>query len=122
MKKRVLIIDDDPDFSDLLNAILEKSGLAVETCAYGEEGLERVRKTAPDLVVLDVFMPGIHGLQALRQLRRDAPTAHVPVIVVSSMPWDELEPVSAELDADFVDKGATAQAVAARVKKKLGLG
>ncbi|MFA5141162.1 MAG: response regulator [Elusimicrobiota bacterium] len=122
MKKRVLIIDDDPDFLDVLGSILEKSGVEVQTCAYGEEGLDLIRQTVPDLVVLDVFMPGIHGLQALRQLRHDPQTARVPVIVVSSMPWSELEPVSAELDADFVDKGATTQVVAARVKKKLGLG
>ena len=122
MKKRVLIIDDDPDFSDVLRTILEKSGIEVQACAYGEEGLDLVRKNLPDLVILDVFMPGIHGLQALRQLRHDPQTARVPVIVVSSMPWSELEPSSAELDADFVDKGATAQVVAARVKRKLGLG
>lgn len=122
MAKRVLIIDDDPDFSDVLRTILEKAGVEVKTCAYGEEGLDLARKSLPDLIILDVFMPGIHGLTALRQLRHDPGTARIPVIVVSSMPWSELEPNTAELDADFVDKGATAQVVAARARKKLGLG
>lgn len=79
----VLIIDDDPNVHDLLNRALSKRGFRVESAMDGETGLERVRELGPDVILLDVLMPGRDGWSVLSALKRDEATAHIPVVMVT---------------------------------------
>ncbi len=80
----VLIVDDSPTEVHVLSGYLEKHGFAIETAADGGEGIEKARELKPDLILMDVVMPGMNGFQATRELRRDPATASIPVIMVTT--------------------------------------
>jgi twitching motility two-component system response regulator PilH len=81
---RVLIIDDSPTEVYKLTTILEKNGYSVDVAETGEQGLEMAKTSPPDLILMDVVMPGLNGFQATRQLSRAKETADVPVVIVST--------------------------------------
>lgn len=81
---RVLIIDDSPTETYKLTSMLEKNGHTVITADNGEAGVALANKELPDLVLMDVVMPGLNGFQATRQLSKGAATSHIPVIIVST--------------------------------------
>ncbi len=81
---RVLIIDDSPTETYKLTSMLEKSGHVVLTADNGEAGIALAQKELPDLVLMDVVMPGLNGFQATRQLSKLPETAHIPVIIVTT--------------------------------------
>ncbi|MBK8188233.1 MAG: twitching motility response regulator PilH [Cellvibrio sp.] len=81
---RVLIIDDSPTETYKLTSMLEKSGHAVITADNAESGIALAKKELPDLVLMDVVMPGLNGFQATRQLTKTPETAHIPVIMVTT--------------------------------------
>lgn len=81
---RVLIIDDSPTEVYKLTTILEKNGYSVEVAETGEEGLSMAKLSPPDLILMDVVMPGLNGFQATRQLSRAPETTDVPVVIVST--------------------------------------
>ena len=80
----VLIVDDSPTEVHVLKGYLEKHGFAIETAADGAEGIGKARELMPDLILMDVVMPGMNGFQATRELRRDPATAAIPVIMVTT--------------------------------------
>jgi twitching motility two-component system response regulator PilH len=81
---RVLIIDDSPTETYKLTNMLEKNGHVVMTAENGEAGVAMALKERPDLVLMDVVMPGLNGFQATRQLSKLPETAHIPVIMVTT--------------------------------------
>ncbi|HEX4895228.1 MAG TPA: response regulator [Solimonas sp.] len=81
---RVMIVDDSPTDVQNLKGILTKAGHSVVEATSGQDALERVKSEKPDVVIMDVVMPGVNGFQATRTLSKDPATAHIPVIVVSS--------------------------------------
>ncbi|WP_026352854.1 response regulator [Solimonas variicoloris] len=81
---RVMIVDDSPTDVQNLKSILLKAGHQVIEATSGQDALERVKSEKPDVVIMDVVMPGVNGFQATRTLSKDPGTAHIPVIVVSS--------------------------------------
>jgi len=81
---QILIVDDSPTETHIIKGMLEKNGFAVETTENGTEGIERARQIRPDLVLMDVVMPGLNGFQATRQLSRDPETRDIPVIIVTT--------------------------------------
>lgn len=81
---RVLIIDDSPTETYKLTSILEKTDHTVLTADNAEAGLALAKKELPDLVLMDVVMPGLNGFQATRQLTKTPETAHIPVIMVTT--------------------------------------
>ena len=80
----ILIVDDSPTEIHVLKGILEKNGYAVIVAENGEEGVAEAKRSKPDLILMDVVMPGLNGFQATRQLSRDASTAGIPVIIVTT--------------------------------------
>ena len=80
---RVVVIDDSPTVCAVLRKMLESNGLQVHVAGDAESGLAIVQANPPDLIFLDIVLPRMNGFAALRQLRRDAQTRHVPVIMVS---------------------------------------
>ncbi|QQD18509.1 twitching motility response regulator PilH [Spongiibacter nanhainus] len=81
---RVLIVDDSPTEVLKLSQILSKSGYDVLTADSGEKGVEMVRQESPDVILMDVVMPGLNGFQATRQLSRDPETSNIPIIIVTT--------------------------------------
>jgi len=81
---QILIVDDSPTEAHVLKGMLEKHGFQVETAENGTEGIERAKALKPDLILMDVVMPGLNGFQATRQLTKAAETSDIPVIIVTT--------------------------------------
>jgi DNA-binding response OmpR family regulator len=88
-KQRILIVDDDPVIVRLLQINFRLEGYDVDTASHGEEALERVRAQRPDVVILDVMMPGLDGWEVCRQLKANPAVRHIPVIFLSARAQDE---------------------------------
>jgi CheY-like chemotaxis protein len=82
--KRVLVIDDDPNVANMLRQVLPEKDFALESALDGEAGLRAIAAARPDLVLLDLLMPGLDGFAVIRRLRDDAGTRDLPVIVISA--------------------------------------
>jgi twitching motility two-component system response regulator PilH len=80
----ILIVDDSPTEIHVLTTMLTKHGFAVSSVSNGEDGIKAAKEKKPDLILMDVVMPGINGFQATRQLSKDADTADIPVIIVTT--------------------------------------
>ncbi len=81
---KVLIIDDSPTEVHVLQTLLERNGYKVVVANSGEEGIVVAKETLPDVVLMDVVMPGMNGFQATRQLSKQAETEKIPVIIVTT--------------------------------------
>ncbi|MCA3212173.1 MAG: response regulator [Burkholderiales bacterium] len=82
--KKVLIVDDSPTERYFLNELLTKNGFAVTQAENAEDAVDKLRNGVPDLILLDVVMPGQNGFQLTRQLSRDPATQAVPIIICTS--------------------------------------
>jgi twitching motility two-component system response regulator PilH len=82
--KNILVVDDSPTDRQYLTDILTKNGFKVTTAENAEDGLSKVKQVNPDLVLMDVVMPGQNGYQATRTLSKDDATKHIPVIMCTS--------------------------------------
>ena len=82
--KTILVVDDSPTERHVLVELLSRNGYQVITAENGEEGVEKAKRELPDLILMDVVMPGLNGYQATRTLTRDEATKHIPVIVCTS--------------------------------------
>ena len=81
---RVLIVDDSPTEAHILKTMLEKGGYQIISAANAEEGIAKAKSDKPDLILMDVVMPGTNGFQATREITNDPETAHIPVILVTT--------------------------------------
>ena len=84
MPGRVLVVDDDPVIQKLLKVNFEMEGYDVIVASDGLEGLQRARRDRPDVVVLDIMMPKMDGLEVVRALKADPDTASIPVLLLSA--------------------------------------
>lgn len=82
--RTVLIVDDSPTELHILKGFLEGAGYKVLLADSGESGIDQARSEKPDLILMDVVMPGLNGFQATRQLSRDPETAEIPIIMVTT--------------------------------------
>ena len=82
--KKILVVDVSPTERHVLVDLLTKNGYQVITAESGEEGVEKAKKELPDLVLMDVVMPGLNGYQATRTLTREESTKNIPIIVCTS--------------------------------------
>ena len=82
-KKRILLVDDDRDFVEMLTDLMETSGYEVLTAISGEEGIEKCKESSPDLILLDIMLPQIDGLDVLYMLRNLYNTKAIPIIIVT---------------------------------------
>ncbi len=122
-KEKILIVDDEEDILKLLNYNLVNNGFQVECATTGEEALEKARSTQPDLIVLDLMLPGIDGLDVCRILKNDSRTAQIPVIMLTAKGEEADIVVGLELGAeDYVTKPFSPRVLSARVKAVLRRG
>ncbi len=118
--RKILIVDDEKDIVDLVAYNLEKEGYEILKAFDGEEALALVRTRRPDLVVLDLMLPGIQGLEVCRRLRWDPATAQVPIIMLTAK-GDEVDRVlGLEIGADdYVTKPFSVKELTARIRAVL---
>ena len=116
--QRILVVDDDPSVISVLKRGLAYEGFAVDTAADGTEGLRVARERTPDLVILDIMMPGLDGLEVLRRLREA--DAQLPVIMLTAKdaPADQVAGLERGAD-DYVVKPFTFEVLVARVRALL---
>jgi CheY-like chemotaxis protein len=104
-EKSVLVVDDDHDMVSVLHFFLSNAGFAV-LAAYGaESALQSVRVRMPDLVITDLAMPGMSGVQLIEKLKSDPGTDHIPIIAVTAFIWDAIVQAAAAVGCDgFISK------------------
>src|SRR6202451_868919 len=122
MTARVLVVDDILSHVKLLEAKLTAEYFDVVTAFNGLECLTKVAETAPDIVLLDVMMPGMDGFEVCRRIKADPKTAHVPVVMVTALdqPSDRVAGLEAGAD-DFLTKPVDDAALFARVRSLVRL-
>ena len=124
-RAKILLVDDDPDFVEATKAVLESRPYEIITALSGEEGLQKARAEKPDLVLLDIMMPGIDGFQVCQQLKKDPQLSQIPVIMITSFSEKYMESSiglsqGLGLEAeDFVDKPVAPTELLIRVEKWL---
>ncbi len=118
--KKILIVEDEKDILHLVKHYLEKEGYRVSTAATGAEGLKLAKSDHPDLLVLDLMLPGMDGLEVCKRLRADQPTAILPIIMLTAKAEESDTVIGLELGADdYVTKPFSPKALVARVKALL---
>jgi DNA-binding response OmpR family regulator len=118
--RKILLVDDERVLVETIAYNLEQAGYIVITVADGASALEAVRREAPDLIVLDIMLPEIDGLEVCRQLRREGSTAHIPIMMLTAR-TDEIDKVvGLEVGADdYVTKPFGRRELLARIRALL---
>jgi DNA-binding response OmpR family regulator len=120
MRTRILIVEDDPDIAQLVARYLEKAGFSPELAVSGREALQAISAAAPDLVILDLMLPQVDGLEVCRILRRDASTSSIPLIMLTARAEESDRIVGLELGADdYLAKPFSPNELVARVRALL---
>ena len=119
MSYRILVIEDVPEMANLVSLYLQKAGMQVNTAGSAELGLEALQSALPDLIILDLNLPGMSGFDFLKRLRQDFPQS-IPVIIVSARDADEDIIHGLGIGADeFVTKPFSPRVLVARVEANL---
>ena len=120
MSVRICVVEDEPGIAEVLQYNLEREGFDVATEARGDDALDHLRRQPPDLLVLDLMLPGLDGLELLRCLRRDPRTAQLPTLILTARGEEVDRVVGLELGADdYVTKPFSPREVVLRVKSIL---
>src|SRR4030095_2828172 len=120
VRTRVLVVDDEADLLELVHYNLTKTGYDVACVMSGEEALAHVRSSPPDLIVLDVLLPGLDGLEVCKTLRRNPTTAGIPIVVLPARSEDADVFAALELGADdYLTKPFSPRVLLARIKAVL---
>jgi two-component system phosphate regulon response regulator PhoB len=123
MAPRILVVEDEPDIVEVLRYNLGREDFVVDVATRGDEALEVVRRQPPDLVVLDLMLPGLDGLEVLRTLRRDQATRSLPVLLLTARGEEIDRVVGLELGADdYVTKPFSPREVTLRIRAILRRG
>ena len=117
---KVLVVEDEKNIARVVTYNLEREGCQVDVAADGEQALEKIRRAPPDLVLLDLMLPKVDGLEVCRLLKADANTARVPIIMVTAKTQEADRVVGLELGADdYLPKPFSPRELVARVKAVL---
>jgi phosphate regulon transcriptional regulator PhoB len=118
--KHILVVDDEVDIVDLVAYNLKKEGFLVDSASEGESALSKIRKRKYDLVVLDLMLPGIQGMEICRILRNDPKTAGIPIIMLTAKGEEVDRILGLEIGADdYMTKPFSPRELIARIKSVL---
>jgi len=121
MERTVLIIEDEKLIIVSTQMVLEAAGFRVESATNGEEGIAKARSRAPDLILLDIMMPGIDGWETLTRLKRDQATAGIPVVIFTAREHARGHQKSSEMGAaDYFRKPFEPDELIELVEKHVG--
>jgi two-component system, OmpR family, alkaline phosphatase synthesis response regulator PhoP len=119
-KPRILAVDDEEDIRELVRYNLEKEGFEVSTAESGESALELIRSGRPDLVLLDLMLPGMDGFEVCRILKRNADTSAIPIVMLTAKGEESDIVTGLELGAeDYITKPFSPKVLTARVRSAL---
>lgn len=117
----ILIIDDSPTEIHVLKTMLEKNGFTAITASSGEEGIAKAKAEKPDLILMDIVMPGMNGFQATRALTRDEETSAIPIIIVTTKNQETDRVWGMRQGAkDFITKPAEEEDLMNKINQVLG--
>lgn len=120
MKQRILVVDDEPEILELVEFNLKQAGFTVTTADDGAEALKKIRAQIPDLIILDVMLPEMDGLEVCKSLRNDPATAQLPIIMLTAKAAEVDRVLGLELGADdYLTKPFSPRELMLRVKKML---
>ncbi len=120
MKLRILVADDEPELVELVEFNLKQAGYSIATAVDGAEALKKARSQPPDLILLDIMMPEMDGLEVCKILRREPATAKVPIIMLTAKASEIDRVLGLELGADdYLTKPFSVRELLLRIKKIL---
>jgi DNA-binding response OmpR family regulator len=123
MAKRILIVEDEPDLITFFKLALAQSGCELDVASNGHEAVRRARELRPDLVLMDVMLPGITGIEACRRMYADPDLTHVRVVMLSSRTEEEVRQAAREAGAmDYWTKPIGPTELSAKVQSVLEQG
>lgn len=118
---RILIVDDSPTEIHVLKTMLEKNGFETLSATSGEEGIDLAKNERPDVILMDIVMPGLNGFQATRQLTKDEATSSIPVIIVTTKDQETDRVWGMRQGAkDYVTKPAQESDLVGKIQAALG--
>ncbi len=118
--EKILVIEDEQDISDLIKYNLEREGYVVTPAATGEKGLSEARKDTPQLIILDLMLPGMDGLQVCRTMRGESGTREIPIIILTAKTEETDIVAGLELGADdYITKPFSPRVLLARLRAVL---
>jgi DNA-binding response OmpR family regulator len=119
-KEKILIVEDEKDIVKMLDYNLKKEGFRALSANNGEDGLDMARKEHPDLILLDLMLPEMDGLEVCKAIKNDTKTAHIPIIILTAKAQETDKIVGLELGADdYVTKPFSPKELIARIKAVL---
>jgi two-component system phosphate regulon response regulator PhoB len=123
VRPKVLVVDDEPEAVELVEFNLKQAGFDVVTAADGAEALQKARSLLPSLIMLDLMLPEVDGLEVCKMLRRDTSTASIPIVMVTAKAAEIDRILGLELGADdYITKPFSPRELVLRVKKLLQRG
>lgn len=116
-KKKILIVDDSPDQLSILKSLLEKQGYLIVTALTGEEGVAKAKKEIPELILMDINMPGLRGDMAAMRIRGDARTKQIPIIMLTAVNDIQEKVLASQTGvADYITKPYKPEELLAKIK------
>ncbi|HBA83969.1 MAG TPA: DNA-binding response regulator [Verrucomicrobia bacterium] len=120
IKKSIFVVEDEEDILELLRYNLTREGYAVSTAAKGEEAVKEIPRKLPDLILLDLMLPGLDGLEVCRALKKNPKTAGIPIIMVTAKGEESDVVAGLELGADdYIPKPFSMKVLIARIRTVL---
>jgi two-component system phosphate regulon response regulator PhoB len=116
-KKKILVIEDDRDISELITYNLEREGYEIACLYDGGQAVDFVRKRKPEIIILDLMLPEVDGLEICRQLKSDAGTKHIPIVMLTAKSEEADVVVGLQMGADdYIPKPFSPKVLVARIK------
>ena len=120
-RKKVLIVDDENSMVSVLQRHVSNAGYAFDTASNGQDALEKIKKEMPDLVLLDLVMPGINGFETCRRIRSDEKTKKLPVLIVTALRSESDSAAAVACGAnEMIVKPIDGETLAKRLRYHLG--
>ncbi len=120
MSKKILIIDDEADFVETLSFSLESNGFEVVSAPDGPSGIEKLKNENPDLIILDLMMPGMDGCEVAKRLKADKATSGIPILMLTAAVTPDLKQKVCSVQAmDYVTKPCDLEELVEKIKKIL---